>query len=823
MADNVPITAGTGTNVATDDVLGVHFQRVKLVDGTLDSSLPIAGDTTNGLDVDVTRVSGNVTVVQPTAANLQATVTAGSNFPAVATDGSAVVATGRMVMGTDGTNAQTIRVTPNGDQYVWVGGDDGTGTGTWQSASFDPTVTDGETNAVPHLNVHSRNAVFNGTTWDRVRGDIANGMDVDVTRVSGNVTVVQPTAANLNATVTGSGNFTVTQATASNLNANVSGTVTSNAGTGFGVVSLPSTSITQGPLVMGSDGTNARAIQTTTGGILKVDGSGATQPVSGSVTVSQGTATNLNATVVQPTAGNLNATVTAGSGFGVVTLPSTSITQGPLVMGSDGTNARAIQTTTGGILKVDGSAATQPVSGTVTVSQPTAANLNATVTGTVTAAQATAANLNATVVQATAANLNATVTAGSGFGIATAAGTASTTGPQLMGSDGTLARAVQTTTGGILKVDGSATTQPVSGTVTVSQATAANLNATVTGTVTAAQATAANLNATVVQSTAANLKTTAVMTDSGGTALTSATRGTERALSVQIVDSGGAQITSFGSGSQATAGSAIITTGPQIMGSDGTFARQIQTTTGGVLKVDGSATTQPVSGTVTVSQATAANLNATVTGTVTAAQATAANLNATVVQGTAANLNATVVQGTAANFNAQTVGNIAHGTTDSGNPLKIGAKTIDHGTAPTAVTAGARTDIYSNRHGVLFTMGGHPNLQLFKANYTTIQTNVSMVTVAAGFRAVITRASVTASNANTVNVSVSLGINATAPGSTDTFLSHPGLAPGSGVIEGNGSGMIAIGAVGTPIKINASVPTGGSIDVVVAYYLIESA
>lgn len=40
MADNVAITAGSGTTVATDDVSGVHFQRVKLVNSTADSSTP---------------------------------------------------------------------------------------------------------------------------------------------------------------------------------------------------------------------------------------------------------------------------------------------------------------------------------------------------------------------------------------------------------------------------------------------------------------------------------------------------------------------------------------------------------------------------------------------------------------------------------------------------------------------------------------------------------------------------------------------------------------------------------------------------------------
>jgi hypothetical protein len=62
MADNVAFQTTTlatpagGTNVATDDVAGVHFQRVKLVDGTLDSTTAIPGDATNGLDVDVTRL-----------------------------------------------------------------------------------------------------------------------------------------------------------------------------------------------------------------------------------------------------------------------------------------------------------------------------------------------------------------------------------------------------------------------------------------------------------------------------------------------------------------------------------------------------------------------------------------------------------------------------------------------------------------------------------------------------------------------------------------------------------------------------------------------
>lgn len=59
MADNQTIAnGGSGSNftAATDDVAGVHYQRVKLVNGTLDATDAIPGDATNGLDVDVTRV-----------------------------------------------------------------------------------------------------------------------------------------------------------------------------------------------------------------------------------------------------------------------------------------------------------------------------------------------------------------------------------------------------------------------------------------------------------------------------------------------------------------------------------------------------------------------------------------------------------------------------------------------------------------------------------------------------------------------------------------------------------------------------------------------
>lgn len=221
-------------------------------------------------------------------------------------------------------------------------------------------------------------------------------------------------------------------------------------------------------------------------------------------------------------------------------------------------------TDNGGSLTVDGTvgiSGTVPVSGTFwQATQP--------VSGTVTAEQATAANLNATVVQGTATNLKTQAESYQGGSAVSATNalyvrTGNSLGGQPMvsvGFDGAggplrvgssigsaLPVSLQYTSANstAIKVDGSAVTQPISGTVgisgtvpvsgtfwqatqpisgtvTATQATAANLNATVvgSGSFTAQQATAANLNATVVQGTATNLKTQAE-TYQGGSAVSS--------------------------------------------------------------------------------------------------------------------------------------------------------------------------------------------------------------------------------------------------------------------------------------------------------------
>lgn len=274
----------------------------------------------------------------------------------------------------------------------------------------------------------------------------------------------------------------------------------------------------------------------------------------------------------------------------------------------------------------------------------------------------------------------------------------------------------------------------------------------------------------------------------------------------------------------------------------------------GALKVEGVAggTAQPVSGTVTVTQGTAANLKVdasgvpvpitdnsstisvddggaslTVDGSVTVTQSTAANLkvdaSGAAVPVTDNSGSLTVDQSTASNFNAQVVGSIAHDGVDSGNPLKVGHKAIDHGTNPTAVAAGDRTDSYANRAGIPFMIGGHPNIVTRQDNYTAAQTNTAIVTVAAGLKIVVTRVLVTCANANTVDVSCTIGFGAASvPANVGVVAAHPGIAKGGGFNSGDGSGILGIGADGEDLRITCSVPTTGSITVVTSYYTIES-
>lgn len=175
-------------------------------------------------------------------------------------------------------------------------------------------------------------------------------------------------------------------------------------------------------------------------------------------------------------------------------------------------------------------------------------------------------------------------------------------------------------------------------------------------------------------------------------------------------------------------------------------------------------------------------------------------------------------------------GNVAHDGVDSGNPVKLGAKAVAHGSNPAAVAAADRTDLYANRAGVLFTIGGHPNATTLEYRWTTAQTDDALVTVSAGTKIVVTRVTVTVDEATTVGVGFRLGFGTSTLATLATdgntaagiLVAHGGLVPGGGITVGDGSGILGVGADNEDLRITTDAATNGDARCYITYYTIES-
>jgi hypothetical protein len=417
--------------------------------------------------------------------------------------------------------------------------------------------------------------------------------------------------------VSGSGNFTIVQATAANLNATVSGTITANIGTsgslaldtsitGLQVSQASTTSGQKGSLTQAAVSTSAPSYTTgqtnplslTTTGLLRVDGSGATQPISGSITANIGTTNGLalDATLTGGTVKSINRGGAKGS---TVAADITSV--------SIDANTQALhvqlagQGAVGTPIRIDPTGTTtQPVSGTITanagtgsftVAQATAANLNATITGTVTSNIGTT---NGIALDATLAKL--TVAQGTAIGSNTQAlvgGSVSTSSPSY--TTGNI-NPFSLTTSGALRVDASSTTQPISGAITANIGTSGSLalDATLTGGTQRNKITDGTNNAAVKAASTAAIATdpALVVAISPNNTVTVAGTVTASNPSVSTTSTSPPGSATYIGGSTTTA-APTYTTGQM---------NALSLTTAGALRIDGSATTQPISGTITANQ-----------------------------------------------------------------------------------------------------------------------------------------------------------------------------------------------------------------------------
>lgn len=453
----------------------------------------------------------------------------------------------------------------------------------------------------------------------------------------------------------------------------ISGTVTANAGTGNftnASVSTTGSAIPASATFIGASVTtsaptysngNLGALSLTTAGLLRVDGSGVTQPVSGTVTSNIGTTGGLalDATLTggtmttRITDGTNTATVKAASTAAVATdkalvvaispnnsfSTSTNDVTSSGALGSlnatvavvlQGLNSVGFQLSAGTLvgtivaeLSYDGGttwftsyfdqASGQKVSSVVYGSSNTA--LSSTIVGAGGASNArvrvsayTSGTANIAV-RASSINDPSVMFAGPAastlpFTIAQTGGSVTTSAPTY--SNGTL-NALSLTTAGLLRTDGSGTTQPVSGTVSATQS----------GTWTVQPGNTANTtpwlttisqggnSATVTAGNALKIDGSAVTQPVSGTITANIGTSGSLALDATLAKLTITQSTALGSNTQAMVGGSVTTTAPTYTTGN---INPLSLTTAGALRIDGSGSTQPVSGTITANIGTSGSL-----------------------------------------------------------------------------------------------------------------------------------------------------------------------------------------------------------------------
>lgn len=188
--------------------------RTWVLDSSTDSVASVqSGSWTVSVTGSVT-VTGTVAATQSGTWNIGTvtTLTSITNPVAVTQSGSWTVTAdtelAAAILADDSTAAPTTAPT-----YSFLMGLK-SGTNQWARARMAPDNADAlATDATGHIQVLAHTILYNGTTWDRARGDISNGLDVDVTRVQGTVAVTQSGAwtVGVSGTVTVSGTVAATQ------------------------------------------------------------------------------------------------------------------------------------------------------------------------------------------------------------------------------------------------------------------------------------------------------------------------------------------------------------------------------------------------------------------------------------------------------------------------------------------------------------------------------------------------------------------------------------------------------------------------------------
>ena len=170
-------------------------------------------------------------------------------------------------------------------------------------------------------------------------------------------------------------------------------------------------------------------------------------------------------------------------------------------------------------------------------------------------------------------------------------------------------------------------------------------------------------------------------------------------------------------------------------------------------------------------------------------------------------------------------GDVAHDAADSGNPVKIGGKSVARGATPTAVSDNDRSNILATKSGALYVEDSHPNIDSKTWIATGALTDDNILpAIDTTLRYVIKELIVTLGGQVTVATSVLIGWGATtipalgasgADGVSGIVLYHPGMVPGTGIVR---SPITIFGAAGEELRITNGAPTSGTLAVTVVFY-----
>lgn len=166
----------------------------------------------------------------------------------------------------------------------------------------------------------------------------------------------------------------------------------------------------------------------------------------------------------------------------------------------------------------------------------------------------------------------------------------------------------------------------------------------------------------------------------------------------------------------------------------------------------------------------------------------------------------------------QAVGSIAHDTTDSGNPVKIGFVAKNLGSLITPVTDGDRVNGLADRYGSQFVIQGSSFIKTLNVDFSSAQAGTAIITAASNESIRIYSYIVQIDYDAQVAASIYMGFGAVStPLTAGCLFANTGIVPGYYPMTYSAPPQ---GASGEDLRITSDAPVNGNISIQVVYDIV---